>query len=618
MQVAAEEQLGRVYDVKLLKWAWSYVRPYRNLFWMSVLLMPLNTLFALAQPYIFKLAIDSFLASHRSTPPPWLRSVLTLWPGHGLLLMGGFYLVLLVGEVISFYGQFYLTMMVAQYSLSDLRIALFSHVERLPMAFFDRTPAGRLVSRMTTDIDAINEMFSAGSLTLFIDVLTLGGIIVIMFAANARLAAWSLCAVPPLMLIINFFRVRMRAVYREIRERLAALNAYLSEALSGMAVIQLFTRECESRREFDELNLKSRKVQAISNIYDGILYSSVETLSSVTVALILWAGGGEVIHRMLTLGTLVAFFDYAQRFFNPLRDVSSKYTTMQSALASAERIEALMETPESIASPPQPRRTEGGAGAIVFDHVTFEYRRGEPVLRDLSFRVEPGQKVAIVGATGSGKTTIIKLLNRFYDVTSGRILVDGVDVREWDLRALRRAIGLVQQDVFLFAQDIMDNVRLGRDELDEMAVRQALARAHALGFVDRMPAALHEEIHERGANLSAGQRQLLSFARALAYDPRILVMDEATSSVDSETERLIQLALNELLADRTALIIAHRLSTIERADLILVLSNGVLRQSGTHEELLKRPGIYRRLFELQYATATESARSGDRRLSSSR
>jgi ATP-binding cassette, subfamily B, multidrug efflux pump len=619
MQVAAEEELGRVYDARLLKWVWSYVRPYRHLFWLSVLLMPLNTMFALAQPYLFKIAIDVFLSAHRGTPPGWLKSLETVWPGHGLMLMGALYLILLLGEVLSFYGQFYLTMMVAQYSLSDLRMALFSHVERLPMAFFDRTPAGRLVSRMTTDIDAINEMFSAGSLTLFIDVLTLGGIIVILFMSNARLAMWSLCAVPPLMFVINFFRVRMRAVFRQIRERLAALNAYLSEALSGMAVVQLFTRERESRREFDELNLLSRKVQSKSNIYDGVLYSSVETLSSITVALILWAGGGEVIHHLLTLGTLVAFFDYAQRFFNPLRDVSSKYTTMQSALASAERIEALMETPESIASPAEPRRHEGGPGAIVFEHVTFEYRRGEPVLRDLSFQVEPGQKVAIVGATGSGKTTIIKLLNRFYDVTSGRILVDGIDVREWDLRGLRRAIGLVQQDVFLFAEDILDNVRLGRSDLGEDAVREALNRAQALGFVERMPSGIREEVHERGANLSAGQRQLLSFARALAYDPRILVMDEATSSVDSETERLIQLALNELLADRTALIIAHRLSTIERADLILVLSNGVLRQSGTHEELLKRPGIYRRLFELQYAAATESARSGTgRRLSSSR
>jgi len=608
MQLAAEEELGRVYDLRLLKWIWGYVRPYRRLFWMSVVLMPLNTLFVLAQPYIFKIAIDVFLATHKTAAPAWLRPIIAASHGHGLLVTGSFYLLLLLGEVSTFYGQFYLTMMVAQYSLSDLRLALFRHVERLPMSFFDRTPAGRLVSRMTTDIDAVNEMFSSGSLTLFMDLLMLGGIVVMMFTFNARLAMWALCGVPPLLLVINFFRVRMRVVYREIRERLAALNAYLSEALSGMSVIQLFTRERESRREFDDLNRHSRDVQSTSNIYDGILVSTVETLSSVTLAILLWAGGGEVIRRLITLGTLVAFFEYAQRFFNPLRDVSGKYTTLQSALAAVERIEALMATPESIASPPVPRRIASGRGAIAFDHVSFEYRRGEPVLRDLSFRVDPGQKIAIVGATGSGKSTIIKLLNRFYDVTSGRILVDGVDVREWDLRELRRAIGLVQQDVFLFAEDIFDNVRMGRTDLGEAEVKKALERAQALPFVERMPRAIYEEIHERGANLSAGQRQLLSFARALAYNPRILVMDEATSSVDSETERLIQIALAELLADRTALVIAHRLSTIERADLILVLSNGVLRESGTHDELLRRPGLYRRLFELQYAGAAEAAR----------
>jgi ATP-binding cassette subfamily B protein len=521
--------------------------------------------------------------------------------------MGVLYLFLLVGEVTSFYAQFYLTMTVAQYSLSDLRLALFRHVERLPMAFFDRTPVGRLVSRMTTDIDAINEMFSAGSLTLFIDLLTLAGIVMIMFSFDVRLAAWSLCAVPPLLAVINFFRVRMRIVFREIRDRLAALNAYLSEALSGMAVIQLFAHERESRREFDQLNEQNREIQRTSNVYDACLYSTVEALSSITIAVVLWIGGGEVIHRALSLGTLVAFIFYAQLFFNPLRDVSSKYTTLQSALAAVERIEALMATPHTIASPPQPRRTTGQAGSIIFEHVSFEYRRGEPVLRDLSFKVQPAEKVAIVGPTGSGKSTIIKLLNRFYDVTSGRIVVDGVDVREWELGKLRRAIGLVLQDVFLFAENVLENVRLSRIDLDEADIVEALDRAQALRFVERLPRGVHEEIHERGANLSAGQRQLLSFARALAYDPRILVMDEATSSVDSETERLIQLALGELLAERTALIIAHRLSTIERADRILVLSNGVLRESGTHEELLRRPGLYRRLFELQYAPA-EAAR----------
>jgi len=606
MQSFADEEFGRAYDWRLLKWVWSYVRPYRALFFLSIVLMPLNSGFALAQPYIFKLTIDTFLAKRKTAAPRWFQPIINYSHGHSLLAMGLLYLVLLVGEVATFYGQFYLTMIVAQYSLSDLRLALFRQVERLPMAFFDRTPVGRLVSRMTTDIDAINEMFSAGSLTLFIDVVTLAGIVAIMFSFNARLAAWSLCAVPPLLAVINFFRVRMRIVFREIRDRLAALNAFLSEALSGMAVIQLFAHERESQREFEQLNQQNREVQRVSNNYDACLYSSVEALSSITIAVVLWIGGGEVLHRALSLGTLVAFIFYAQLFFNPLREVSSKYTTLQSALAAIKRIEALMATPATIASPSQPKRTSG-RGSIVFEHVSFEYRRGEPVLRDLSFRVPAGQKTAIVGPTGSGKSTIIKLLNRFYDVTSGRILVDGVDVREWDLSKLRRTIGLVLQDVFLFAEDIFENVRLSRTDLNEADILDALRRAQALPFVERLPDGVHHEIHERGANLSAGQRQLLSFARALAYNPRILVMDEATSSVDSETERLIQLALSELLADRTALVIAHRLSTIERADRILVLSNGVLRESGTHEELLRRPGLYRRLFELQYAPA-EGAR----------
>ena len=608
MRIEAEEQIERGYDSRLLRWVWAYIRPYRGLFWISVVLMPLNSIFALLQPYIIKLTIDIFLAARRSGPPAWLAATIGLSHGHGLIVMGALYLALLLGEFATFYGQFYLTMMVSQYSLSDLRLALFRHVERLQMSFFDRTPVGRLVSRMTTDIDAINEMFSAGSLTLFVDLLTLGGIVAIMFAFNAHLALWSLCAIPPLLLIINYFRVRSRAVFRDIRERFAALNAYLSESLSGMAIIQLFTRERESFKEFDELNQRSRDSQRIANIYDAGQFSSVEALSSFTVAIILWIGGGEVIHRLVGLGTLVAFMQYAQMFFTPLRDVSSKYTTLQSALAAIERLEALMDTPATIASPAQPKRIVGGRGAIVFDRVSFEYRKGEPVLRDLSFSVEAGQKIAIVGPTGSGKTTIIKLLNRFYDVTSGRILVDGIDVREWDLTELRRAIGLVQQDVFLFAGDIAENVRLGRSDLSDRDLIDALTRSQAMRFVERMPNGVHEEIRERGANLSSGQRQLLSFARALAYDPRILVMDEATSSVDSETERLIQIALDQLLTGRTALVIAHRLSTIERADRILVLSNGVLRESGTHEELLKRPGLYRRLFELQYASAADGGR----------
>jgi len=608
MQDESEVQAPHLYDLTLIGWVWSYIRPYQRLFWLSVLLMPINTALSLAQPYIVKLTIDIFLAQRTSAPPAWLQDIFGAAGGPSLLVMGALYVVLVVGEFATFYGQFYLTMMVAQYSLSDLRLALFKKVEQLPMSFFDRTPVGRLVSRMTTDIDAISEMFGAGSLTIFIDVLTLFGIVAIMMALDVKLALWALCTIPPLLIVVNFFRVRMRRAFREIRERLAALNAYLSESLAGMAVVQLFTRERESRREFDDLNRKSRDVQMLSNMYDAGLFATVELLSTFTAALIIWVGGGEAVRGLIGLGTLVAFIEYGQKFFMPLREITGKYTTLQSALASAERIHGLMQEPAHIATPPAPARPRTPGGHIVFDHVSFTYRRGDVVLRDLSFEVAPGQKVAIVGPTGSGKTTIIKLLTRFYDVAAGRILVDGIDVRDWDLRELRREIGLVQQDVFLFAGDVLENIRLSRGDLTEREIRAALGRAQALGFVDRLPSGLAEQIHERGANLSAGQRQLLSFARALAYDPRILVMDEATSSVDSETERLIQLALNELLADRTALVIAHRLSTIERADRIMVLSQGALRESGTHDELLRKRGLYYRLFELQYASVSEVER----------
>ena len=609
MEQVEEKPLDRVYDAGLVRWVWQFIRPYQGLFWLATFLMPLDTAFLLAQPYVIKLTVDEFLSgAHGAPPPAWLAILFRAAGGHGLFVMGGLYLLLVVCEFAAFYAQFYLMMMVAQFSLSDLRMALFRKVERLPMSFFDRTPVGRLVSRMTTDIDSINDMFSAGSLTIFIDAMTLLGIVTIMFSLNPRLALAALCAIPPLTMVIYFLSSRSRIVYGQIRDRLAALNSYLSESLAGMMIVQLFTRERESRREFDDLNLRSRDVQMMANVYEAAQFSSVEALSSITVAAILWIGGGSVIRHLVTVGTLIAFIQYAQQFFMPLRDISTKYSALQSALAAVEKIHALMEGEKTLPLPAHPKQPAVSRGAIVFDHVNFEYLPGEPILKDLSFTVAAGQKVAIVGATGSGKTTIIKLLNRSYDVTGGRILVDGVDVREWDLSALRREIGYVQQDVFLFAGDVMENIRLSRTELNEAQVRDALRRAQALRFVERLPGGLAEEIRERGANLSAGQRQLLSFARALAYNPRILVMDEATSSVDSETERLIQLALNELLAERTAVVIAHRLSTIERADRIMVLGGGILRESGTHDELLAQRGLYYRLFELQYAAMANSDR----------
>ncbi len=609
MQVVEEKPLSRIYDAGLVRWVWQFIRPYQGLFWLATFLMPLDTAFLLAQPYVIKLTVDEFLSgAHGAPPPAWLALLFRASAGHGLFVLGALYLLLVICEFGAFYAQFYLMMMVAQFSLSDLRMALFRKVERLPMSFFDRTPVGRLVSRMTTDIDSINDMFSAGSLTIFIDAMTLLGIVTIMFSLSPRLAIAALCAIPPLTLVIYFLSSRSRIVYGQIRDRLAALNSYLSESLAGMMIVQLFTRERESRREFDALNLRSRDVQMMANVYEAAQFSSVEALSSITVAVILWIGGGGVIRHLVTLGTLVAFIQYAQQFFMPLRDISTKYSALQSALAAIEKIHALMEGEQTLPMPAHPKQPAVSRGAIVFDHVNFEYRPGEPILKDLSFSIAAGQKIAIVGPTGSGKTTIIKLLNRSYDVTSGQILVDGVDVREWDLGALRREIGYVQQDVFLFAGDVMENIRLSRTDLNEAQVRDALRRAQALRFVERLPGGLAEEIRERGANLSAGQRQLLSFARALAYNPRILVMDEATSSVDSETERLIQLALNELLAERTAVVIAHRLSTIERADRIMVLGGGMLRESGTHDELLAQRGLYYRLFELQYAAMANSDR----------
>src|SRR5271166_3206618 len=386
-----EEQPARevnAHDTRLIGWIWQFVKPYQKLFWISVVLMPLNSVFALAQPYIVKLTIDIFLAHRKVMPPKWLVGIVArVAANHGLFVMGALYLVLVLGEFATFYGQFYLTMMVAQYSLSDLRLALFRRVEQLPMAFFDRTPIGRLVSRISTDIDAINDMFASGSLTILIDFLTLTGIAVIMFMLNPRLAMFAFVAIPPLFLIINFFRVRARLVYRQIRDSLAAVNAYLSESINGMAVIQLFTREDVSQREFDVLNRKSRDVQMLANIYEAGLFSSVESLSAITVAIILWFGGGDVIRRAISIGTLVAFIDYAQRFFGPLREISSKYTTLQSALAAVDKIERVMLEPATIASPATPRNPKAPAGAVVFEHVNFEYRKGEPVLRDLSFSV---------------------------------------------------------------------------------------------------------------------------------------------------------------------------------------------------------------------------------------
>lgn len=586
---APEKTLGKAYDARLIRRLWGYIRPYRRDFWLAMLCLPVTSVFVLAQPYVLKVTIDRYV---------------TRGDASGLWVMGLSYTLAVLGEFTFFYLQYYFTMLVAQECLADLRVDIFAQVQRLEAAFFDRNPVGRLVTRMTTDIDVINEMFAAGAITILMDVATLLGIAAIMLTIDLRLALVSLALLPLLLLAINFFRLKARQSYRLIRERIARLNAYLQEAISGMAVIQLFVHEQQTFAEFEGHNDSHREANHWSNIYEAALFSIVEAVSSISFALIVWYGGHEILGATLAFGTLVAFIEYVQKFFIPVRDFSSKYAVMQSAMSAAERVFELLDTKPAIASPPPASSAATGLtsrprGSIEFDHVWFAYKRQDFILRDVSFRVEPGEKIAIVGATGAGKTTVIKLLNRSYDVQRGRVLVDGIDVRDWDLQALRRCIAAVAQDVFLFSGSVADNIRLSRPEIGLDTVRQVATLVNANRFIERLPRGYDELLRERGSNLSAGQRQLLSFARALAYDPTILVLDEATSSVDTETELLIQDALEKLMRHRTAVVIAHRLSTIERSDRIIVMHHGQIRELGSHRQLLALGGLYARLHALQ-------------------
>jgi ATP-binding cassette, subfamily B, multidrug efflux pump len=580
-----EEVLGKAYDLGLIKRLWKFIVPYKRIFWTAMLLLPLQQAFGLAQPYLMKIGIDQYIAG---------RDLKGL-QGVGLLFLGA-----VIGETATLFFHYYLSMLVAQRCLADLRVAVFSHVQKLPMSYFDRNPVGRLVTRMTTDVDVLQEMFSSGVMTLLSDFVMVFWIIGIMFYLDVGLALVSLALIPPMALAINFFRVKARDTYRQIRERIARINAYLAEAISGMAVIQLFAREEKCYREFDELNSAHRDAFHFSNLYEAALYSMVEAAGSVTVALLLWYGGGQVLLGVIGIGTVVAFKEYIHRFFVPLRDFSQKYAVMQSAMSSAERIFQLLDTPLTIESPKNAIVPKPFRGEVVFDNVWFHYKPDDPVLKGVSFRIEPGEKIAVVGATGSGKTTTIKLLNRFYDIQQGSIKVSGVDVRDWDLQALRQHIGVVLQDVFLFSGDVRANLALGDLSIPMDRIEKAARFANAESFIHQLPEGFYAQVHERGSNFSGGQRQLLSLARVLVFQPEILVMDEATSSVDTETELLIQDALDKVMKDRTCLVIAHRLSTIRTADRIIVLHHGEVREMGSHAELMDQRGIYYRLYQLQY------------------
>jgi ATP-binding cassette subfamily B protein len=587
-----DEILGRAYDARLMRRLWAFTRPHARLVLATCALFPAVTLLELSQPYLVKIAIDDHI----------LRGD---WAGLGRI--AGLFLLVLIALYALRAGQAYLTQLTGQRVIGDLRAALFAHLQRQDARFFDRNPVGRLMTRILNDGEAIQELFTSGLVALLGDVLTLTGVVVIMLGMDWRLALVTFALVPVLVLAAGYFRLRARDSYRVVRTRLARMNAFLQESLQGMSVIQLFAREERERQMFDGLSGALRQGQFRSTFYDASLYATVEALGSAAVALLLWYGGGQVGVGALTFGGLVAFLEYTGRFFLPIRDLGAKYAVMQAAMVSAERVFGLLDTRPTIVSPATAARPAAAppraadTPAVELRNVWFAYEDEQWVLRDCSFTVAPGERVALVGPTGEGKTTIARLLIRAYDVARGQVLVDGVDVREWRLETLRRHVGLIPQEPFLFSGTVEDNLVVAADgRRDEPAIRRALAAANAERFVSALPRGLGEELRERGVNLSQGQRQLLAIARAIIYNPRVLALDEATSSIDPESEALVRAGLARLLEGRTSVVIAHRLSTIQRADRILVLHRGLIREAGGHAELLAQGGLYSRLHELQF------------------
>jgi ATP-binding cassette subfamily B multidrug efflux pump len=586
MSIHDEEVLGKAYDARLMRRLLTYLRPYRPQVGLAFVSIVIGAVAALGQPYLIKLAIDGYIAQGRADD---LYTLATL------------YLVILVVAFAAEYVQTWILQLTGQRIMFDLRMAIYGHLQRLDLRYFDRNPVGRLMTRVTSDVDVLNDLFTAGVVTIFSDIFTLLGIMGVMLWMDWRLALVAFVVLPLIAVIAQWFRKNVRESYRTVRTWIARINAFLQENITGMSTVQLFRREALNFQKFDEIDRKHRDANIQSIFFYAVFYPAIEAVSALVSALIIWYGGGNVLSGTLTLGALVAFLQYSQRFFRPISDMSEKFNVLQAAMASSERIFKLLDEPVVIESPARPTARPGqAAGHIVFENVWFAYNEPEWVLKDVSFEVKPGERMGIVGATGSGKTTMINLLLRFYDVQKGRVTVDGVDIRQLDLSELRGLFSLVLQDVHLFSGTIADNIRLGNPAIDDERLQRAAAAVHANRFVEKMAGGYNAPVAERGATLSVGQKQLLSFARALAFDPRILVLDEATSSVDTETEILIRDALLALMAGRTTIAIAHRLSTIQDMDKILVLHKGAVRESGTHQELLAARGIYFKLFELQY------------------
>jgi ATP-binding cassette subfamily B protein len=655
-----EEVLGKAYDARLMRRLLGYLKPYRLQVVIALVAIVLKAGADVLGPYLTKVAIDKYLAHKPGAGHSFLDRFLSSQPLTGIAQIGAAYIALLSFSFLLEFAQTYLMQWTGQKVMFDLRSQIYRHLQHMHVAFFDRNPVGRLVTRVTTDVDALNEMFTAGVVSIFEDVFVLAGIIAIMLNMSWQLALIAFASLPLIYIGTAIFRKHVRDSYRRIRVAIARINAYLQEHITGIVPLQLFNREEKAFAEFKAINATHMLAFKDAIMAYSLYYPMVEILSATAVASIIWYGGHRILAGTITLGVLVAFMQYAQRFFRPIQDLSEKYNILQSAMASSERIFKLLDTKPEVASPPGARLPDG-PGLIEFDHVWFAYRRipledpkrsgseaqlktggqdphlltaadvghramakaavtgnpgdstptrattaraGDPdwdwVLRDVSFTVKPGETAAVVGHTGAGKTTLISLLLRFYDVQQGAIRLDGVDIRELDLQALRRKFGVVLQDPFLFSGTIESNIRLGSEDVDLAAVERAAEEVNLSEFIRSLPEGFQSHTKERGSTLSTGQKQLISFARALAHNPRILILDEATSSVDTDTEFRVREALSHMVEGRTSLIIAHRLSTIQRADNIIVMHKGKVREMGTHQQLLSQRGIYYKLYQLQY------------------
>lgn len=602
MNVHEEEVIGKAYDSRLMRRLIEYLRPYWRMTLVALLTTLVYGMLQAVPAYLMKVEVDRYLdPAHAGHIPAVLRNFLSLNPVVGIAQIAfALFLPTVMASFILEFTQSFTMQLVGQKVMYDLRKQLFLHLQQLELSFFDRNPVGRLVTRVTTDVDVLNDLFASGVVAIFGDFFTLLSIMVVMLKLHWKLSLLTFSVLPLLIVITAVFRRAVRDSYRRIRVAIARINAYLQEHLTGMAVLQLFNREDRSFDEFEAANRVHMEAYKDSILAYGLFYPAVELVGVIAVGIILYTCGWMSLRTGVTVGTAIAFIQYSQRFFRPIQDLSDKYNLLQAAMASSERIFKLLDTPVTIVDPAQPQPLTEPRGKVEFLNVGFAYKDDHKVLDHISFTIEPGETVAVVGHTGAGKTTLTNLLLRFYDVQEGGIIFDGIDIRELRLCDLRRNFGIVLQDPFLFSGTIAGNIRLGTQGITDAQVRCAAEQVNLLEFIESLPGGFDEPVRERGATLSVGQKQLLSFARALAHNPRILVLDEATSSVDPETEHLLREGLKRLIENRTSLVIAHRLSTIQNASKIVVMHKGRVREVGTHQELLEQRGIYFKLYQLQY------------------